>query len=161
MDIILYFLLVLTNLIRPIKCNSDLCDGHLYESPVHKYSEQGNIKQFINMSDFSLFNNNHIFLSIISINILSVIIIFFLIPITILRRYEFLLTIYLSFTSGGLMANVFLRLLPYINSIEKQNQSHDDHTGLFILSGIFLSFIIEKFFRYFQSIFYISNNFFY
>jgi hypothetical protein len=156
MDIGLYFLLVLTNLIRSIKCNSDLCDEHLYESPVHKYSEQGNIKQFINMSDFSLFsNNNNILLSIISINIIPVIIIFFLIPINIFRRYEFLLTIFLSFASGGLMANVFLRLLPYINSIEKQKQSHDDRIGLFILAGIFLSFIIEKFFRYFQSMVFI------
>ena len=112
------------------------------------------------MSDITLFRNN-IFLSIVSINLIPIIIIFLLIPITILRRYQFLLTIFLSFTSGGLMANVFLRLLPFIilsynDSIETEKQSHvyhqhDNRVGLFILAGIFFSLIIEKFFRYFQS----------
>jgi hypothetical protein len=114
MAIDFYFLLVLTNLILPIKCNSDFFsilnnkDGHLHESPAYKYSQQGNIKQFINMSHFTLFNNN-IFLSIISINIIPIILLFVLIPITILRRYQLLLTIFMSFTS-----DVFLQLFPFI-----------------------------------------------
>jgi hypothetical protein len=50
MAIDLYFLLVLNILILPIKSNSDLYsilnnnNGHLYEPPAYKHSEQGNIK---------------------------------------------------------------------------------------------------------------------
>ncbi|CAF1472820.1 unnamed protein product [Rotaria sordida] len=112
------------------------------------------------MSNLTLFNNN-IFLLIASINLIPIIIISFLIPITILRRYESLLTTFLSFASGGLTADVFLRLFPYIilsynDSIDTQSQppvysDHDNRAGLFILVGIFLSLIIEKFFRYFQN----------
>jgi zinc transporter ZupT len=110
--------------------------------------------------------NHDIFFSIFSINLIPIIIIFFLIPIKILRRDKSLLIIFLSFASGGLMADVFLRLLPnIINSINIQNESHvhhqhDNRVGLFILMGVFLSFIIEKFFRYFQSMFYIQRIFF-
>jgi hypothetical protein len=110
------------------------------------------------MSDSTLFNNN-IFPSIISINLIPIIIIFFLIPITILRRYKSLLTIFLSFASSGLMADVFLRLLPFQTQTQAQSHvhhQHENHMGLFILAGIFLSFIIEKFFRYFQSMFYMK-----
>lgn len=162
MAINLYLLLVNFDLYSVL--NSD--DRHFYEPSTYKYSKQGNIIQFINMRDFRLFNNN-IFLSIISINLIPIIIIFFLIPITILRRYQFLLTIFLCFTSSGLMADVFLRVIPHIlvsdnNPIETQNQfhvhhQHENHAGLFILVGIFFSFIIEKIFRYSQSMFYIEQ----
>jgi hypothetical protein len=166
MAIDLYVVLVVTILIIPIECNSDFFsilnsdDGHLHESAAYKYSQQGNIEPSINMSDFTLFKKNTFF-SILSINLIPIILIFFLIPITILRRYQSLLTILLSFASGGLMADVFLRLLPFIilsynDSIQTQSQSdvhhqHDNRAGLFILTGIFLSFIIEKVFRYLQS----------
>ncbi|CAF2676266.1 unnamed protein product [Rotaria sp. Silwood2] len=161
-----YFLLLLLIFIVNIKCDSDLYttlnndNEHLHESPSYKYSEEANENQFINISNLTLFNNN-IFLLIISINIIPIILISFLIPMTILRRYQCLLTIFLSFTSGGLISDVFLRLLPYIilsynHSIDSQSQPHiyyhhDNRAGLFILMGIFLSFIIEKFFRYFQN----------
>jgi hypothetical protein len=59
------------------------------------------------------------------------------------------------------MADVFLRLLPFQTQTQAQSHvhhQHDNHMGLFILAGIFLSFIIEKFFRYFQSMFYIEQS---
>ncbi|CAF1241775.1 unnamed protein product [Rotaria sp. Silwood1] len=112
------------------------------------------------MSNLTLFNNN-IILLIVSINFIPIIIISFLIPITVLRQNQALLTIFLSFASGGLTADVFLRLLPYIirsynDSIDTQSElhvyyHHDNRAGLFMLMGIFLSLIIEKFFRYFQN----------
>jgi hypothetical protein len=107
------------------------------------------------MNDLNLFTQN-IFLLI---NLIPVVVLFFLIPINLLRRYQNILTIFLSFASGGLMADVFLRLLPYMivsykNSIESHSRHHhhgDNRTGLVILGGIFLSFFIEKFFRHRQS----------
>jgi len=108
--------------------------------------------------------NPDIFFSIFSMNLIPIIIIFFLIPIKILRRDKSLLTIFLSFASGGLMADVFLRLLPYIilsynDSIHiDHHHQHENRAGLFILASIFLSFIIEKFFRYSQSMFYIKQS---
>ena len=66
---------------------------------------------------------------------------------TILRRYRVLLIIFLSFASGGLMADVFLRLLPRMisskNSVEIHNQV-DNRAGLVILTSIFLSFFSRK-----------------
>lgn len=163
----LYFLLVLTVLILPIECNSDLYsvlntdDGHLSEPPAYKYSEQGNIEPFLNMSESNLLNNN-IFISILSINLIPILLLFFFIPITILRRYKMSLTIFLSFTSGGLLANVFLRLIPYIIETKKNVQhQHENHMGLCILTGVFLSFIIEKFIRNFQSMYFIFNSLFF
>lgn len=114
------------------------------------------------MNDLTLFTDN-IFLLILSINLIPIIILFFSIPITLLRRYQNLLTIFLSFASGGLMADVFLRLLPYmVVSYKDSNRTHseshgDNRTGLVILVGIFLSFFIEKFVRHFQSKFYIKQ----
>ncbi len=105
-----------------------------------------------------------LFLSIASINLIPIIIIFLLIPTKIFRRYQCSLRILLSFASGGLMGDVFLRLLPYIilsynDSIDiDHHHQHQSRAGLFILAGIFLSFIIEKFFRYFQSMFYIKQS---
>ena len=113
--------------------------------------QQINLKQPLNVPDFSLITNN-IFLSILLINLIPVIVIYFLIPARLLRRYQILLTTYFSLASGGLMADVFLRLVPHIitsshNRIHTHSQSHDNHMGLVILTSIFLSFFIEKFFR--------------
>ncbi|CAF1038983.1 unnamed protein product [Adineta steineri] len=112
------------------------------------------------MSDFDLFQNN-LFLSIVSINLIPIIIIFLLNSIILVRRYQLLLIIFLSFASGGLLADVFIRLFPstidlYNKSNENENQfhidhQHNNHAGLFILTGILLSFTIEKFHRYFQN----------
>ncbi|CAF3119782.1 unnamed protein product [Rotaria socialis] len=165
MAIDIYCVLFLTIFIITIKCDSDVNvalnndNQHLHESSSYKYSKQGNLQQFIIMNIFSSFNN--IFLMIISITLIPIIIIFFLISITTRRLHQSLLTIYLSFASGGLMADVFLRLLPsiilaYNDSFDTKSQSevyhqHDNRAGLFILAGIFLSFIIEKVFQYLQS----------
>jgi zinc transporter 7 len=104
-------------------------------------------------------------LSITSINLIPIIIIFLSIPSKSFRRYQCSLRILLSFASGGLMGDVFLRLLPYIIlsyndsiDIDHHHHQHQSRAGLFILAGIFLSFIIEKFFRYFQSMFYIKQS---
>lgn len=113
--------------------------------------QQINPKQPLHVHDFTLITNN-IFLSILLINLIPVIVIYILIPARLLRRYQILLTTYLSFASGGLMADVFLRLVPRIitssqNVVHTHIQSRDNHLGLVILTSIFLSFFIEKFFR--------------
>ena len=104
------------------------------------------------MHDLTLIINN-ISVSILLINLIPVVLIYFLIPTTLFRRYQTLLIVYLSFASGGLMADVFLRLLPHLirsphNQIHIHSQSHDNHMGLVVLLGIFLSFFIEKFLRF-------------
>ena len=93
------------------------------------------------------------FLLILSINLIPVVLLFFVIPIALLRRDRNLLIIFLSFASGSLMADVFLRLLPcMMGSSKNPMESHSDNrTGLVILAGIFISFFIEKFFRHRQS----------
>lgn len=116
------------------------------------------------MHDLTLIINN-ISLSILLINLIPVLVIYFLISTTILRRYPIVSAVYLSFASGGLMADVFLRLVPHIitsshNSVHTHNQSHDNRMGLVILLSIFVSFFIEKFFRSSHGKFYIHELFF-
>ncbi|CAF1609953.1 unnamed protein product [Adineta ricciae] len=90
--------------------------------------------------------------SILLFNIVHIIIIFLLIPLVIiLRRSSFFLSIFLSFTAGGFMANIFLRLLPdFINLSGITNQQQHNRAGCFILMGVFFSFGIEKFLRHLQ-----------
>ncbi len=125
------------------------------------------MRQDKTMNDLNLLFTQKTFLLILLINLIPIIILFFLIPINLFRRHQSLLTVFLSFASGGLMADVFLRLLLYMivsykNPIESHSHNHgDSRTGLVILLGIFLSFFTEKFFRHIQSTFYIKkSNFF-
>ncbi|CAF0833129.1 unnamed protein product [Adineta ricciae] len=69
----------------------------------------------------------------------------------VLRRSSFFLPIFLSFTAGGFMANIFLRLLPdIINSSGLTSQQQHNRAGCFILMGVFFSFGTEKFLRHSQ-----------
>ena len=90
--------------------------------------------------------------SILLFNIIHIMIIFLLIPLVIiLRRSSFFLPIFLSFTAGGFIANIFLRLLPdIINSSGITNQQQHNRVGCLILMGVFFSFGTEKFLRYLQ-----------
>ncbi|UJR07635.1 hypothetical protein I4U23_011922 [Adineta vaga] len=146
------FLLIFNTFIISIKSSIDSNsviyrqDEHAHELPSYRYSQQGNT-----MNDSILSDNSIILL----FHLILMITIFLLIPLMIiLRQCQSILPIFLSFTAGGLIADVFLRILPnvilfYKNSLETPNQ-HDNRAGLFVLIGIFLSLVIEKYLRHLQ-----------
>jgi zinc transporter 7 len=117
-------------------------------------------------------------LSTVGISIAPIVILFF-IPVTNSPQHQSWLKILLSFASGGLLGDAFLHLIPHAISAHggggndeghghshggAHSHSNDIQVGLYILLGIFLFLIVEKFVRHVKGKIIFSfdlNNFFF
>ena len=135
--------------------------AHVDASATFKYSPSADELArdlFTNPIDF-LFAHRTSILTMLSLQLIPVVCVFFLSSLTIFGRSRSLATLFLSATCAGLMADVFLRFIPRLilssstpssdsTSLSPTEHQHDTRVGLSILLGLFLSFCIEKVFAY-------------
>lgn len=131
---------------------------HEINEPHFKYSREANVKQ---TKPKSTVVDANLWLealgSTVLISIAPFLILFF-VPISNNKEHESLLKILLSFASGGLLGDAFLHLIPH--ALMPHSHGHDDHhahdhshehahsnVGLWVLTGILLFLIVEKFVR--------------
>uniref|UniRef100_A0A8C4RU26 Zinc transporter SLC39A7 n=1 Tax=Erpetoichthys calabaricus TaxID=27687 RepID=A0A8C4RU26_ERPCA len=75
--------------------------------------------------------------------------ILFLIPVeSNTSKHQSLLKVLLSFASGGLLGDAFLHLIPHPFPISGGDHSHLMSVGLWVLAGIVVFLVVEKFVRH-------------
>ena len=155
--VILLFTLIST------QCDSDSLakvlhnqDAHVHKSSAYKYSQIiHRIHQYtFKDMEFLSIGDEHGCTAIWLVHLLFILAGYFIVPVRAMRNSSIILMISLSLATGNIMSNIFLRLLPSLvvskDLSSNGKRHHYGSLGLFILIGIFSSFIFEKFVRFRQ-----------
>ena len=140
-------------------------DGHSHhheENPAHKYSKEANTKRDSPTPPAKESKWAEALLATFLISIAPYLILF-VIPITNSKEHEPYLKVLLAFASGSLLGDAFLHLIPHAliaqqekgghshsHSHEEGGHSHDMTVGMYILGGIIMFLVVEKFVRLFK-----------